>query len=47
LTARSYRGPLPAFLPLTDIRPSLQSLSFGDSRDGTLANSFLLVPGRD
>ena len=35
-------SPLPAFLPLTDIRPSLQSLSFSDGvATRTLANSFV------
>ena len=35
-------SPLPAFLPLTDIRPSLQSLSFNDGvATRTLANSFI------
>ncbi|HEV7239634.1 MAG TPA: hypothetical protein VGQ36_10370 [Thermoanaerobaculia bacterium] len=35
-------SPLPAFLPLTDIRPSLQSLSFSDGvATRTLATSFV------
>ena len=35
-------NPLPAFLPLTDITPSLQSLSFSDGvATRTLANSFV------
>jgi hypothetical protein len=35
-------NPLPAFLPLTDIRPSLQSVSFNDGAAArTLANSFV------
>jgi len=38
----STANPLPAFLPLTDIRPSLQSLSFNDGvATRTLANSFV------